>query len=69
MPMSHLLAWFYPRFLELEDQWVDLLLDAERDHLDKNGSTCIMNLLVSCCTDYLYCGPDIEPLENTLDLV
>ena len=45
--MAHLLHLFHPRFLELEEPWVDKLLEAEWDLKDKGRMNCLMYLLMS----------------------
>ena len=43
--MTHLLVWLHPRFLELDEKWVDALLAAEQDELD-DDETCALSLLL-----------------------
>ena len=45
--MTHLLHRFHPRFLELDESWVDMLLDKEWDLKDEWERNCLMHLLES----------------------
>ena len=42
-----MLLIFQPEYLQLEEQWVDMLLEAEQDKCDNDGLTCLMFLLMS----------------------
>ena len=45
--ITHLLHWFYPRFLELDSRWVDALIETEGDMKDKDGYCNLMYLFKS----------------------
>ena len=44
LPMLHLLIFYVPRILELQERWVDLLIEAE-GALDGKGGMCLISCL------------------------
>ena len=45
--MTHILLLTWPKFLELNDYWVDNLLDVEKEIEDDDGQCCLTYLFAS----------------------
>ena len=45
--MTHMLLFYHPRFIELDEPWVRLLLKAEMEERGKNGRSCLAYLFFS----------------------